>query len=319
MPGPRDHVAEQEQSPDPARPREQDHPREAQAQSADLQGRLERLPVGHPSSPYRGDGSRKPPPPDRTQYELPLPDELPLDTDQPDPRLPTGDAPRVDPDGTWHWKGRDLAPEESRIGDEAATKCREAEGRDADGNYGDHGLTPAMRRIEAQLDHGHLAKDTEQHALKEPDRFKEKLAKLIVRYPGESPEELAAEIHDGVRYTFVSSTEHYVENFWDTSAKLQDSGFELLVRTNTWGDEQYKGINTRWHDSDSGLPFEVQVHSYESLSTKEQTHEAYEKMNDTRTPVEEVESLREHQREVSAQVPLPQGWESIPDYRKENS
>src|SRR5215471_336144 len=161
MPGPRDHAAEQERSPDPARPREPDHPREAPAQSGDLQGRLERLPVGHPSSPYRDDGSRKTPPPDLAQYELPLPDELPSDSDRPDPHL-SGDAARVDPDGSWHWKGRDLTPERSRIADEALAKCRDAEGRDVDGNYGDHGLTPAMRRIEAQLEHGHLAENTEQ-------------------------------------------------------------------------------------------------------------------------------------------------------------
>src|SRR5215471_2159525 len=187
MPGPRDHVAEQESSPDPARPREPDHPREAPAQSPDLQSRLERLPVGHPSSPYHGDGSRKPPPPDPANYELPLPDELPPNPDQSEPHLLTGDAPRVDPDGSWHWKGRDLTSERSRIADQALAKCRDAEGRDPDGNYGDHGLTLAMRRIEAQLDHGHLVKDTEKFALKDPDRFKEKLAKLIARYPRSDP------------------------------------------------------------------------------------------------------------------------------------
>ena len=319
MPGPRDHVAEQERGPDPARPREPDHPREAPAQSADLQSRLERLPVGHPSSPYHGDGSRKPPPPDPADYELPLPDELPPGTDQSEAQLPAKDEPRIGPDGSWDWKGRHLAPEQNRLADQALAKCRDAEGRDPDGNYGDHGLTPAMRRIEAQLDHGHLVEDTEQHALKEPDRFKEKLAKLIIRHPSESTDDLAAAIHDGIRYTFVSDTEHYVESFWDTSARLESSGFELRVRINTWGHDEYKGINTRWYDPGTGLLFEVQVHSYESLEAKEQTHIAYEKINDTRTSIEEVESLRVYQREVSAQVPLPHGWEEIPNYRKEDS
>ncbi len=87
MPGPQDRVAEQEHTPDRARPREPDHPREAPAQSTELQTRLERLPVGHPSSPYRDDGSRKPPEPDLADYELPLPDELPPDPDQPNPAL----------------------------------------------------------------------------------------------------------------------------------------------------------------------------------------------------------------------------------------
>ncbi len=136
MPGPQDHVAEQERTPDPARPREPDHPREAPARSTDLQGRLERLPVGHPSSPYRDDGSRKPSPPDLGQYELPLPDELPSDSDQPDSRLPPGDAPHVGPDGSWRWKGRDLPPEQSRMADQAVAKCRDTEGRNVDGNYG---------------------------------------------------------------------------------------------------------------------------------------------------------------------------------------
>ena len=40
----------------------------------DLQQRLERLPPGHPSSPYHADGSRKPPPPSLRALELPPPD-----------------------------------------------------------------------------------------------------------------------------------------------------------------------------------------------------------------------------------------------------
>src|SRR5215813_13380659 len=40
---------------------------------AQLQERIERLPHGHPSSPYNDDGSRKPPLPDLSKYELPIP------------------------------------------------------------------------------------------------------------------------------------------------------------------------------------------------------------------------------------------------------
>ena len=38
-----------------------------------LRERMERLPYGHPSSPYNDDGSRKPPLPDLSKYELPIP------------------------------------------------------------------------------------------------------------------------------------------------------------------------------------------------------------------------------------------------------
>jgi hypothetical protein len=316
MPGPRDHVAEQGQSPDPARPREPDHPREAQSQSADLQGRLERLPVGHPSSPYRGDGSRKPSPPDLAQYEIPFPDEVPPDTDQADTHLPE-DAARVDPDGSWHWEGRDLTPEQSRIGDEAITRCQEAEGRDAEGNYGDHGLTPAMRRIEAQLDQGGLVPDTEKFALKDPDRLKEKLADSIARNPDKTADELAHEIHDGVRYTFTFSVECYTQGLWDVHRKAQEQGYELEVRRNSWAKAEYKGVNSRWRDPPTGQLFEIQFHTEASWEAKQQTHSAYQRIEDPRTPPSEVQRLREYQKKISGNLEIPPGATDIPDYRKQ--
>jgi hypothetical protein len=310
-------VAEQERSPDPARPREPDHPREAPAQSTDLQSRLERLPVGHPSSPYQGDGSRKPPPPDLADYELPLPDELPSGTDQPDPHLPEGDAARVGPDGSWEWKGRHLTPEQSRIADQALAKCRDAEGRDANGNYSDHGLTPAMRRIEAQLDHGHLAEDTEKFALKDPDRFKEKLADSIRDEPDKSAGQHADEVHDGIRYTFIFDFNEYVSSVKNMTDKLEEHGHELGVRKNNWGSDEYKGINTRWRDDVSGRRFEIQFHTEASWQAKQETHDAYAKINDLNTPTAERERLRAYQREVSVGVTRPTDWEEISDYRRE--
>ena len=86
-------------------------------------------------------------------------------------------------DGGWEWKGLRLSPEANRIADQQLSARRTAEGRADDGSYGDHGITPAMRRVEAGLEHGTLVPDTEKFALKSPDRFKEKLAKLIERYP----------------------------------------------------------------------------------------------------------------------------------------
>jgi hypothetical protein len=62
-----------------------------------------------------------------------------------------------------------------------------------------------MRRIETELDHGHLIEDTEKFALKDPDRFKEKFARLIEGYPGAEPSGLAASIADGIRYTLSLS------------------------------------------------------------------------------------------------------------------
>jgi hypothetical protein len=317
MAEPRDHVPEQQRGADPVRPREPDHPAQVPARLADLQARLERLPAGHPSSPYRDDGSRKPPPPDLAEHELPLPDERPADTGRRDQDLAAGDRARIGTDGSWDWKGHHLSPEQSRIADEALARCRGAEGRDAEGNYGDHGLTPAMRRIEAQLDHGHLAEDTEAHALKDPDRFKEKLAQLIKDEPDKSAQQHADEIHDGIRYTFILDADDYASSVEHAIGILEEHGFELGVIKNNWGNDEYKGLHTRWTDNASGRRFEVQFHTDASWQAKEWTHGAYGRINDLTTPTAEREGLRAYQRDVSGRVAKPTGWEEVADYRKE--
>ena len=314
MPGPQDHVAEQERSPDQALPRAADGPRGTRVRPDDLQGRLERLPTNHPSSPYRDDGSRKPPPPDLSEYELPLPD----DPGSPaDPDLPADDEPRTNPDGSWDWKGYHLSPEQNRAADQGHARCREAEGRDADGNYSDRGLTPAMRRIEAALDHGHLADDTEKFALKDPDRFKEKSAKLVERHPATDPSDLVAEIPDGVRYTFILDFDHYTENVEVGHALLGGAGCEHIETKPSWHADEYKGVNSRWQVPSASVMFEVQFHTQESWDAKQKTHAAYEKVEDPRTPLEEVERLRAYQCQVSAEVRVPTGALDIQPFKKE--
>jgi hypothetical protein len=68
----------------------QDRPHAAETARDDLVQRMERLPPGHPSSPYNDDGSRKPPVPRPTDRELPLPDEQAHD---PEPGAEGGEAP----------------------------------------------------------------------------------------------------------------------------------------------------------------------------------------------------------------------------------
>jgi hypothetical protein len=303
-----DRTAEQEQ------PWEADGPLEVRAPDADLSARSERLPPGHPSSPYRDDGSRKPPRLDLSKYELPLPDEAdsPADTD-----LPAAEQARTAPDGAWDWKGHKLAPYRSLIADEAVARCRDKEGRDDKGNYGEHGFTPAMRHLEAQLDHGHLIEDTEKFALKDPDRFKEKFARLIGRYPGADPRELASSIADGIRYTIIFDFDYYTEGVEDGQARLAEAGYEHIETKPSWDSDQYKGVNSQWREKSGNVRFEVQFHTEESWDAKQKTHEAYERIQEPGTSVEEVERLREYQRQVSAEVRVPPGALEIEPYKKE--
>jgi hypothetical protein len=301
-----DRTAEQRES------READRPTRGPATSCDLSARLERLPVGHPSSPYRDDDSRKPPPPDLSKYELSLPDESDSYTN-----TELADRPRTDPDGSWEWKGYKLPPDRSLVADEAIARCREKEGRDVDGKYGDHGLTPAMRRIEIQLEHGHLIEDTEKFALKDPDRFKEKLARQIERYPGADPRELAASIADGIRYTVILDFDYYTSSVAVGHAQLIDAGYERVETKPSWDSDQYKGVNSQWREPSAGVIFEVQFHTEESWDAKQKTHDAYERIQEPGTSVEEVERLRDYQRWASAQVRIPQGALDIEPYKKE--
>jgi len=336
MTGPKDRTAEHEQTPDSVRTRESD------PIAAELRQRMERLPPGHPSSPYNGDGTRKPPVPDPFEHDYPIPGDPDFRADLPeapqtgkdlttpdgpmrgktpgferqcDAELPPEDKPWIGSDGSWEWKGRRLTPQESRGADQALTRYIEAEGRDAEGNYGEQGLTPAMRRIEAQLDDAHLADKTVDRALKSPDRVKEKLAREREKNPDKAVAELAFEMHDAIRYTFILEAEAYPSTYWEAQQKLESQGYELEVRRNMWAKLEYKGINSRWRDSNSGLPFEIQFHTQASWEAKQETHAAYEKIEDTRTPTAEREKLREYQKEVSARVQEPPGVMEIPDYR----
>ncbi len=210
-----------------------------------------------------------------------------------------------------------LTPEQVRIAVRAHGQCRLAEGRSVFGSYGDSGLTPAMRRIEEQLDHGELAPDTEKYALKSLDRFQEKLAKLIARNPDKTPEELAHDIHDGVRYTFVFDEDRYYESTCQVHSKLEEQGFHLEFRRNTWTDLEYKGVNSRWHDLANNMLFEVQFHTTASWNAKQHTHDTYVKISDTNTPSAERTQLRNAQKEISASISLPPRCMDIPDYREE--
>lgn len=303
---PRDSAAELERRSDELSPGDVNDSRDARVQQVDLRARLERLPDGHPSSPYRDDGSRKPPSADLTELEIPLPDELPSEKEG------------TNLDESWERHGRKISPEASSAVDKVSAECREAEGRDADGNYGDHGLTPAMRRIEAQLDHGRLVEGTEKFALKSPDRFKEKVADRIALQPDESVTNILSRIHDGIRYTFEYDEAHYTESVYRTEAVVAEHGFDLITRKPNWDGLEYKGVNSQWRDPDSRILFEIQFHTHASWEAKQKTHQSYEKLSDPKTPSDEKKRLEEYQQRIAASVPIPPGALEIPYFRKES-
>jgi hypothetical protein len=229
-----------------------------------------------------------------------------------------GDAELID-DGRWRWKGLELDRHANLVADEQLALRRAAEGRDDTGGYGEGGITPAMRRIEAELEHGTLVPDTENFALKSPGRFKEKLAKLIDRYPDQASDKLASAIHDGIRYTFVFPAAEYASGVADAVQRLNDAGYDLRLSKPSWDADDYRGVNSRWCDPEHKVLFEVQFHTPESWEAKQRTHDIYEKLCNTRiTPVERKQ-LEEEQGRIVAAIPVPPSADNISYYLKGQS
>ena len=194
---------------------------------------------------------------------------------------------------------------------------RAAEGQNMFGGYGEGGLTPAMMRISAQLPSGGLAPGSEADSLKSAERMAAKLARLIERHPGRTPEELAAGIVDGLRYAFAFDPDYYTEGTWLVHRKLKAQGFELEARRNRWESPEYKGVWSRWRDPASDVSFEVQFHTDASWDIVLRTHETYVVITDPRTPAAERARLRARQVRAAAVATAPRGWAEISDFGRE--
>ena len=281
----------------PERPRSREHP---DPMAIDRPARADDAPGPGPSpADGRADGEQ------RTRAEAHA--DLRADLRAADRARDPTDDPHTTADGGWEWKRLRLTPAANQVADEQLAARRTAEGRHPDGSYDDRGLTPALRRVEAQLDHGSLVPDTEKFALKSPDRFKEKLAKMMGTEPDRPVSDLAAEIHDGIRYTYIFGIEHYSSHVDKARRLLSADGYQEIAFKPSWPGDEYRGINSQWRDRASGLLFEVQFHTQESWEAKQKTHDAYEKIESPETSPADRVKLREYQRRISSQVPIPPG------------
>jgi hypothetical protein len=172
-------------------------------------------------------------------------------------------------------------------------------------------VTPAMRRIEAEDPERHLA--GLENRLKGKDRLTEKV-EFDVRKKGVSADEAISNVKDAIRYTLVYPEERYTDGLYSDCERLEASGYELVERRNSWGKEQYKGINSRWRVPEHGQVFEVQFHTQASFYAKEFTHSAYEKLRIGIPTQSEQTELEDFQKQVTAQVPVPPRASDIPDY-----
>jgi hypothetical protein len=121
-------------------------------------------------------------------------------------------------------------------------------------------------------------------------------------------------VSDAIRYTFQYQEARYTQGVLADIMRLKDQGFKLDKLKNSWSDEQYKGINSQWIEPDSGQRFEVQFHTAISFEGKQLNHSAYERLRSKQADIFEELVLEAFQKKVTAEVPVPLGAESIPDY-----
>jgi hypothetical protein len=184
---------------------------------------------------------------------------------------------------------------------------------------GENVIGPAILRIAAEDPTRTLAGFDRR--IKSEDRLKEKVADLLEPPSRLGADEALSAIVDVVRFTFTYHENRYTRGVLADVERLKSQGFELDRLKNTWGSEQYKGINTQWLEPGSGVRFEVQFHTQASLEAKELTHEAYEHLRTLteRAPEteREAEELEAFQSKANAQVPIPPDVSVIEDHRRE--
>ncbi len=211
-----------------------------------------------------------------------------------------------DPAGSWRADAdRYLDPSKNRRVEAECDRIADREEKE---------ITPALRAIESQDPHRHLV--GLEHVRKGRDRIKEKVCGTIVDFH-RSPEQAVSLVPDTLRYTFQYEEARYTRGVYADTARLQEQGFKLEIRKNTWTDDQYKGINTQWLEPISGQRFEVQFHTHISYEAKQLTHPVYERIRAVPKPDKfEQMVLEALQSKVTAEVPTPPGAADIPDYPK---
>src|SRR6202044_4201867 len=115
-------------------------------------------------------------------------------------------------------------------------------------------------------------------------------------------------------YPFQSQEARYTQSVLTDIVPLKDQGFRLDKLKNSWSDDQYKGINSQWIEPNTGQRFEVQFHTRISFEAKQLTHGAYERLRTREADAFEELVLEAFQKKVTADVPVPTGATSIPDY-----
>lgn len=150
-----------------------------------------------------------------------------------------------------------------------------------------------------------------QFRFKKPTKIQEKIERK--GFTDGDPREW---IDDALRYTMVFHPADYSAQVQDVLYGLQEAGFGIFDESNSWyrGDP-YSDLKYVFV-APSGLHFELQFHTEESLDLKERTlHRLYEEFRDNSTPLPRRQELFDLMSRYWDDVEIPPGVLNYPEER----
>jgi hypothetical protein len=172
-------------------------------------------------------------------------------------------------------------------------------------------ITDRLRAVEAAKP-GRILTGLE-FCLKGRERVIDKATKYMREMPDFTPAQALAMVPDPVRYTFTYETDEYSEGVVSDLDRIEAAGFEMIKLKNFWNDDEYRGINSQWRDSETNHRFEIQFHTAMSFEAKQLTHGAYERLRESDLTDNEELELQDFQRRVTARIYCPTGAAGIPE------
>lgn len=151
------------------------------------------------------------------------------------------------------------------------------------------------------------------------DKFKTEkslIKKLIDKadFNLESVREIAENINDVLRYTFVLQFDDYTKKFRQTIEELENLDYQIPQNRiwNAWQtaekrfDRGYRGINITVISSQNQT-FELQFHTEESFGLKSKTHFLYKKLSDGKISRERKSEIIKKLKAMAKSVKRPRG------------
>lgn len=146
-----------------------------------------------------------------------------------------------------------------------------------------------------------------EYRLKSKDSMSRKI--LSDAFDGNSPKTLVQaknEIWDSIRYTMICDEKTMAHDIEDCIKNLQKENYTLVKFSNTFDSETYKGINTGFISPD-GAKFEVQFHTDQSFSVKQETNHIFYEIarNKTFSSENEQKLANKIMSKASSEIHIP--------------